>query len=363
MPYFSDYFGNPGSLSHTYGWEAEAAIESARLTLANAINAEPEEIIFTSGATEANNLAIKGVAEAYHSHGQHLITVATEHSAVLDPCRYLQSLGFELTILGVDGDGLLSLADLAAALRPETILVSVMAANNETGVLQPLAEIGQLCRSHQVLFHTDAAQALGKISLNVQAAAIDLMSLTAHKLYGPKGVGALYLRRHQPRVQLAAQLHGGGQEQGIRSGTLNPPLIVGMAKAVELAIEDMPQESQRLLYLRSQLWQQLQGLPGLEINGSWHQRLPGNLNFSVADVEGAALMRELRSQLAISSGSACASGNAQPSHVLQAMGRTPALAAAALRFGIGRFNTEAEINTAARVVIDAIQSLRSGNRN
>lgn len=368
LPYFSDYFGNPGSLSHPYGWEAEAAIQSARLTLATAIAAEPEDIIFTSGATEANNLAIKGVAEAYHTQGRHLITVATEHSAVLDPCRYLQTLGFELTILGVDAEGLISLTDLAAALRPDTILVSVMAANNETGILQPLAEIGQLCREasqsrsnrHKILFHTDAAQAIGKIPLNVQTAAIDLMSLTAHKIYGPKGVGALYVRHRQPRVQLAPQLHGGGQERGLRSGTLNPPLIVGMAKAVELAIADMPQESQRLLNLRSQLWQQLQGLPGLFINGSWQHRLPGNLNLSVADVSGAAVMLGLRSQLAISSGSACASGNAKPSHVLQAMGRTPELAAAALRFGIGRFNTEAEMNTAAQVVIATIQALRQG---
>ncbi|NEO22905.1 aminotransferase class V-fold PLP-dependent enzyme, partial [Moorena sp. SIO4A5] len=249
LPYFTEHFGNPSSISHTYGWEAEAAVKQGRQILADAINATPVEIIFTSGATEANNLAIKGVAEAYLSKGRHLITVQTEHNAVLDPCHYLETLGFEVTFLPVKDDGLVDLSQLEQAFRPDTILVSVMAANNEIGVLQPLAEIGDLCRQHNVLFHTDAAQAIGKIPLDVQSMKIDLMSLTAHKIYGPKGIGALYVRRRNPRVRLAPQLHGGGHERGMRSGTLYTPQIVGFAKAVELGLEEQPSESQRLIEL------------------------------------------------------------------------------------------------------------------
>lgn len=359
LPYFTQHFGNPSSVSHAFGWEAEAAVQQARESLSIAIAATPEEIIFTSGATEANNLAIKGVAEANLDRGRHMITVATEHSAVLDPCRYLQSLGFELTLLSVQPDGLLNLTDLEQAIRPDTILVSVMAANNEIGVLQPLVEIGALCHDRQIFFHTDAAQAIGKIPLDVQAMQIDLMSLTAHKVYGPKGIGALYVRRRNPRVQLAPQLHGGGQEGGLRSGTLYPPQIVGFAKAVELAIAEMPAETQRLTHLRDRLWQALSPLEGIYLNGHPSQRLPGNLNLSLAGVDGQALLLGLQSTIAVSSGSACTAARVQPSHVLTALGRSPDLAYASLRFGIGRFNTEAEIDQAATCVLQMVESLRS----
>ncbi|WP_239651443.1 cysteine desulfurase family protein [Neosynechococcus sphagnicola] len=358
LPFFTQYFGNAASVGHTYGWEAEAAIQQARATLAEAIQATPEEIVFTSGATEANNLAIKGVAEAYFSQGRHIITVQTEHNAVLDPCRYLQTLGFEVTYLPVQADGLLNLADLEQAMRPDTILVSVMAANNEIGVLQPLADIGACCRSHQVLFHTDAAQAIAKIPLDVQAMQIDLMSLTAHKAYGPKGIGALYVRRQHPRVRLAPQLHGGGQERGIRSGTLYTPQIVGFATAVALGLDEIATETQRLTTLRESLWQTLQELPDIHLNGHPLQRLPGNLNLSVAGVDSQALLLGLQPVVALSSGSACTAAKTQPSHVLQAIGRSPELAAASLRFGIGRFNTPPEIDRVATTVIATITSLR-----
>ncbi|MEB3336604.1 MAG: IscS subfamily cysteine desulfurase [Leptolyngbyaceae bacterium] len=362
IPYFTEHFGNPASVTHVYGWEAEAAVQQARETLAAAINATPEEIIFTSGATEANNLAIKGVAEAYLSKGRHLITVQTEHNAVLDPCRYLQSLGFEVTFLPVQSDGLIDRVELEQAFRPDTILVSVMAANNEIGVLQPLAEIGALCRAHQVLFHTDAAQAIAKIPLNVADLQIDLMSMTAHKVYGPKGIGALYVRRRNPRVNLAPQLHGGGHERGMRSGTLYTPQIVGFAKAVELAIAEMTSETQRITQLRERLWQQLKQLEGIQLNGHPIQRLPGNLNVSVAGVDGQALLLGLQPIVAVSSGSACTAAKMAPSHVLSALGLSDALAYASLRFGIGRFNTVEEIDRVAEVAIATIQSLRSSNR-
>jgi cysteine desulfurase len=359
LPYFTEQFGNPASVTHLYGWEAEAAVQQARSVLAAAIHATPEEIVFTSGATEANNLAIKGVAESYFSRGRHLITVATEHNAVLDPYRYLQSLGFEVTILPVQPNGLIDLEQLEKAIRPETILVSVMAANNEIGVLQPLSQIGSICRQHNVLFHTDAAQAIGKIPLDVEAMQIDLMALTAHKIYGPKGIGALYVRRRQPRVQLAAQLHGGGHEQGRRSGTLYTPQIIGFAKAVEIAVAEMPTESQRLKTLRQRLWESLQPLGDLYLNGDWTERLPGNLNISVAGVDGQALLLGLQPVIAVSSGSACTSAKIEPSHVLTALGVSPDLSYASLRFGIGRFNTLEQIDQAAKVVKDTISSLRS----
>ena len=359
LPYFTNYFGNPASL-HQYGWEAEIAVKQARETIANAINATPEEIVFTSGATEANNLAIKGVAEAYFSQGKHIITVATEHRAVLDPCEYLQTLGFEITYLSVDSDGLIDLAELEKAIRSDTILVSVMAANNEIGVLQPLSEIGAICHQHQVLFHTDAAQAIGKIPLDVQQMNLDLMSLTAHKLYGPKGIGALYVRRRNPRVKLAAQLHGGGQEKNRRSGTLYPPQIVGFAKAVEIGINNMAPENQYLLQLREKLWSILQQLAGISLNGHPTQRLAGNLNISVAEIDGSALLLGLKSIVAVSSGSACSSTKIAPSHVLTALGRSEKLAYASVRFGIGRFNTAAEIETVGKALISTITSLRQG---
>lgn len=358
MPYFTEYFGNPSSITHAYGWEAEAAMTRSRQVIATAIQAEPEEIVFTSGATEANNLALKGVAEAYFSKGQHIVTVATEHNAVLDPCAYLASLGFTVTYLPVRSDGLIELDELAQAIRDDTVLVSVMAANNEIGVLQPLAEIGALCRDRGVFFHTDGAQAIGKISLDVQAMNIDLMSLTAHKVYGPKGIGALYVRRRDPRVQLAAQLHGGGHERGMRSGTLYPPQIVGFAKAVTVALADRELEGQRLMGLRDRLWQSLSRLPGIHLNGHANQRLPGNLNVSVEGVDGQALLLGLRSVAAVSSGAACSSTKTSPSHVLKALGYTDELAYASLRFGLGRFTTAKEIDAVSTRAIATIESLR-----
>lgn len=358
LPYLGEQFGNPSSQSHVYGWEAAAAVKQARQILASAIAAAPEEIIFTSGATEANNLAIKGVAEANLQRGRHLITLQTEHRAVLEPCRYLERLGFEVTYLPVQPDGLLDLQKFQASLRPDTILVSVMAANSEIGVLQPLADIGALCHAHQVLFHTDAAQAIAKLPLDVQSMKIDLMSLTAHKVYGPKGIGALYVRRKNPRVQLAPQLHGGEQERGLRSGTLATHQIVGFAKAIELGLAEQPQEPERLRLLRDRLYSCFQTLEGIYLNGHPTQRLPGSLNISVDGVDGAALLLALRSHVALSSGSACASGRAEPSPVLMALGRDKALASASLRFGIGRFNTLDEVDFVAEQVINTIQSLR-----
>ncbi|PSB26983.1 cysteine desulfurase family protein [Stenomitos frigidus] len=358
LPYFTEHFGNAASSSHLYGWEAEAAVQQARETLATAIGAQPEALVFTSGATEANNLAIKGVAEAYISKGRHIITVATEHSAILDPCRYLQALGFDVTMLPVQADGLVALTQLEQALRSDTILVSVMAANNEIGVLQPLAAMGAMCRANQVLFHTDAAQAIGKISLDVEAMQIDLMSLTAHKAYGPKGIGALYVRRRHPRVQLAPQLHGGGHERGLRSGTLPTPQLVGFAKAIELAIAERPSETERITQLRERLWQQISTLDGVQLNGHVTQRLAGNLNISVAGVDGQALLLGLQPVVAVSSGSACSSTKTAPSHVLKALGLTDALAYASIRFGIGRFNTIEDIDRVADCMIATIRSLR-----
>lgn len=358
LPFFTDFFGNPASMSHQFGWEAEAAIQQAREMLAAAINATPEEIIFTSGATEANNLVIKGVAEAYLDRGRHIITVVTEHNAVLDPCRYLRSLGFDITLLPVQSDGLIDLTELENALRPDTILVSVMTANNEVGVLQPIAEIGKLCHSRGILFHTDAAQAIGKIPLDVEAMRIDLMSLTAHKIYGPKGIGAVYVRRRNPRVQLAPQLHGGGHERGMRSGTLYTPQIVGFAAAVQLALDEMETETARIQGLRDRLWQSLKAIGGIHLNGHPTQRLASNLNISVEGVDGQALLVGLQPIAAVSSGSACTAAKAAPSHVLQAIGRSDQLAYASIRFGVGRFNTEAEIERVAEYMLATIQALR-----
>jgi cysteine desulfurase len=361
LPYFTERFGNSSSITHAYGWEAEAAVKQARQTIAAAINATPEEIVFTSGATEANNLAIKGVAEAYFSQGKHIVTVQTEHRAVLDPCKYLESLGFEVTYLPVNSDGLIDLKQLAQAIRDDTILVSIMAANNEIGVLQPLTEIGKICRTREVLLHTDAAQAIAKIPLDVEATNLDLMSLTAHKVYGPKGIGALYVRRRNPRVRLASQIQGGGQERGMRSGTLSTPQIVGFAKAVELGLSQMASEAQRQLQLRQRLWSQLSQLEGIHLNGHPTQRLPGNLNISVEGVDGSALLLGLQPTVALSSGSACSSTSTTPSHVLTALGHSEKLAYASLRFGIGRFNTAAEIDKVAKEAIATIQSLRQAN--
>lgn len=359
LPYFTEKFGNAASITHAYGWEAEAAVKQAREAIAQAINATPEEIVFTSGATESNNLAIKGVAEAYFSKGKHIITVQTEHNAVLDPCRYLETLGFEVTYLPVQADGLIDLEQLEAAFRPDTILVSVMTANNEIGVVQPIPEIGQRCRDRQVLFHTDAAQAIGKIPLDVEAQNVDLMSLTAHKIYGPKGIGALYVRRRDPRVQLAPQMHGGGHERGMRSGTLYVPQIVGFAKAIALGLEEREVENARLTKLRDRLWYQLLTIGGVHMNGHPTQRLPGNLNVCFEGVDGQALLLGVRAIAAVSSGSACSSAESRPSHVLTALGRSQALAYASLRFGIGRFNTQEDIDQVAETVIATVKSLQS----
>ncbi|NES75198.1 MULTISPECIES: IscS subfamily cysteine desulfurase [Okeania] len=357
LPYFTEYFGNPASITHQYGWEAEAAVKKAREILASSINATPEEIVFTSGATEANNLAIKGVAEAYFNKGKHIITIATEHNAVIDPCVYLQNLGFEVTYLSVNTDGIIDLTSLITAIRPDTILVSVMAANNEIGVLQPLAKIGEICKENSVIFHTDAAQAIGKIPLDVQTMNIDLLSLTAHKIYGPKGVGALYVRRRHPRVKLAPQIHGGGHERGMRSGTLYTPQIVGFGKAVEVAVTEMESEAKRLTTLRQRLWEKLQTVENIFLNGHPTQRLPGNLNISVEGVDGQALLLGLQPVVAVSSGSACTSAKIAPSHVLAALGRSEKLAYASVRFGIGRFNTAEEIDLVAEHAIATITSL------
>ena len=363
LPYFTEHFGNPSTNSHVYGWSASAAVKIAREAIANTINATPEEIVFTSGATEANNLAIKGVAEAYFNRGKHIVTVATEHRAVLDPCKYLETLGFEVTYLPVQHDGMLDLDKLESAIAEDTILVSVMAANNEIGVLQPLKEIGEICHSREVLFHTDAAQAIAKIPLDVAEMNIDLMSLTAHKIYGPKGIGALYVRRRNPRVKLASQLQGGGQEKGRRSGTLYTPQIVGFAKAVEIGVAEMEKESARLLKLKMQLWNMLKSLPGIHFNGNLTNSLQGNLNISIEGVNGSALILALQSVVAVSSGSACSSTSTAPSHVLTALGRDENLARASLRFGIGRFNTAAEIETVGKAAIATIKSLRQANKS
>ncbi len=359
LPFFTDYFGNPSSLNHSYGWEAEAGVEKARKILAGAIAAEPSEIIFTSGATEANNLAIKGVAESYMSEGRHVITVQTEHSAILDPCRYLETLGFNITYLPVQSDGLVDLETLENAFQTDTILVSVMAANNEIGVLQPIEQIGAMCHRRSVIFHTDAAQALGKIPLNVQTMNVDLLSMTAHKLYGPKGIGALYVRRKNPRVQLAPQLHGGGQEKGLRSGTLYTPQIVGFGEAVRIAIKEMEGEAKRIGGLRDYLWNQLSELPGIHLNGHLTRRLPNNLNVSIEGVKGSDLLGGVRDAIAISSGSACSSTNPAPSHVIKALGRSDELAKATIRFGLGRSTSSANIECAVNTIRQRVRTLRS----
>jgi cysteine desulfurase len=361
LPFFTESFGNPSSNTHVYGWEASAAVKNAREVIAQIINATPEEIVFTSGATEANNLAIKGVAEAYFNQGKHIITVATEHRAVLDPCAYLETLGFEVTYLTVQSNGILDLTKLETTIREDTILVSVMAANNEIGVLQPLAEIGELCHDRGVLFHTDAAQAIAKIPLDVAAMNIDLMSLTAHKVYGPKGIGALYVRRRDPRVKLASQIQGGGQERGRRSGTLCTPQIVGFGKALEIGVESMKTESERLMQLKKQLWSMFEPLDGIYLNGDFTHSLPNNLNLSIEGVNGSALLLALQPVVAVSSGSACSSESTAPSHVLTALGRDEKLAHASLRFGIGRFNTPEEIATVGKTAIATIKSLRQAN--
>jgi cysteine desulfurase len=359
LPYFTEKFGNAASRNHSYGWEAEEAVDIARGQIATAINADPKEIIFTSGATESNNLALKGVAEMYREKGNHIITVPTEHKCVLDSAKYLEQHGYTVTYLPVQTDGLIDLAALEAAITPQTILISVMFANNEIGVIQPIAQIGEIARKHGVLLHTDAAQAFGKVPIDVQAQNIDLMSISGHKLYGPKGIGALYVRRKNPRVRLEAQLHGGGHERGMRSGTLYVPLIVGLGAAAERAISEMPEESVRTLKLRERLYKNVTSrLPEVYVNGNLEQRLPGNLNLSFAFVEGEALLMGLNDTVALSSGSACTSASLEPSYVLKALGVGDELAHSSLRFGIGRFNTEADVDRVSDKIVDVVTRLR-----
>jgi cysteine desulfurase len=360
MPWLTTKFGNAASRSHSFGWEAEAAVEQAREQVAALIGASAKEIVFTSGATESDNLAIKGIAEAYGERGNHIITQVTEHKAVLDTCHRLEKSGCRVTYLPVDSDGLINLDDLRSAIDDSTILVTIMAANNEIGVIQPIAEIGRLCRERNVFFHSDAVQAAGKIPLDVNAMNIDALSLSAHKLYGPKGVGALYVRRRNPKVEIAEQINGGGHERGMRSGTLNVPGIVGFGKACEIAAEEMAAEAERLRLLRDRLRQRLESsLDQVRVNGTIdpEQRLPGNLNMSFAGVEGEALLMGL-SDVALSTGSACTSAALEPSYVLRALGLGDEIAHSSLRFGLGRFNTEAEIDYTADRLIEVVQNLR-----
>ncbi len=358
LPWFSQNFGNPHSRSHAYGWDAEAAVEVARKQVADLIGADPKEIVFTSGATESNNLALKGVMQFYGKDKDHLITLVTEHKCVLDSARHLEQQGFKVTYLPVQTNGLVDLAALEAAMTERTALVSIMGANNEIGVVQPLAEIGALCRKKGVFFHSDCAQAVGKIPVDVNAMNIDLMSISGHKIYGPKGIGALYVRR-RPRVRVLPQINGGGQERGMRSGTLSPPLCVGFGVACAIAKEEMPEESRRVRALRDRLLHGLQErLSDLHINGDMEHRLPGSLNVSFAFVEGESLMMGVK-DLAVSSGSACTSASLEPSYVLRALSVDDELAHASLRFGIGRFNTEADIDLAIDLVAKAVTHLRN----
>jgi cysteine desulfurase len=356
LPYLTEKFGNPASRSHQYGWDAEAAVENARAEVAALVNADPKEIVWTSGATEANNLAIKGAANFYQSKGKHLITVKTEHKAVLDTMRELERQGFEVTYLDVLPNGLVDMAALEAALRPDTILVSIMAVNNEIGVIQPIAEIGELLRNKGILFHVDAAQATGKIDIDLAKLKVDLMSFSAHKTYGPKGIGALYVRR-KPRVRLEAQMHGGGHERGMRSGTLATFLIVGMGEAFRLARLEMKTENERVRALRDRLLKGLSDLPEIYVNGDLEHRVPHNLNISFAYVEGESLMMAVK-DIAVSSGSACTSASLEPSYVLRALGLTDELAHSSIRFSIGRFTTEEEIDFTVDLLHKQIGRLR-----
>jgi cysteine desulfurase len=355
LPYLSERFGNAASRSHSFGWTADKAVEKARAQVAGLIGANKDEIVFTSGATESDNLAIKGIAEAYRSKGNHIITAVTEHKAVLDSCKRLEKYGYGVTYLPVKKDGLIDLDALRQAMNDATILVSIMAANNETGVLQPIAEIGKLCREHGVLFHSDAAQAIGKIPLDVVQQNIDLLSISAHKAYGPKGVGALYVRNG---VEIAATIDGGGHERGMRSGTLNVPGIVGLGRACEICHDEMPNESCRIAGLRNRLHEKIKaGLDEVYVNGSMKQRLPGNLNMSFAGIDGEELMTAI-DDVAVSSGAACTSAHIEPSYVLKALGVSDELAQASIRFGIGRFNTDAELDYVAGKVVHTVQQLR-----
>ena len=349
-------FGNPASRSHRFGWQAEEAVDEARNHIAELIGADPREIVFTSGATESNNLAIKGIAHFYRNQGKHIITCKTEHKAVLDPCRFLESEGFEVTYLDPQPNGLVSIEQIANAMRDDTLLVSIMHVNNEIGVIQDVAAIGELCRARKIFFHVDAAQSVGKLPIDVEAMKIDLLSMSAHKIYGPKGIGALYVRR-KPRVRLEAQMHGGGHERGMRSGTLPTHQIVGMGEAFRIAGLEMADEARRLLALRDRLWNGLRDIEEVYLNGDLEHRVPGNLNVSFAYVEGESLMMGLK-DLAVSSGSACTSASLEPSYVLRALGLTDELAHSSIRFSIGRFTTEEEIDYTISLIKQEIGRLR-----
>ncbi len=360
VPFFTGKFGNAASRNHGFGWEAEQGVEYAREQIAKLIGATAKEIIFTSGATESNNLAIKGIAEMYKERGNHIITQVSEHKAVLDTCKRLEKSGYKVTYLPVQADGLISLDDLRAAMTDKTILVTIMWANNEIGVIQPMREIGALCHERGVIFHTDGVQGFGKIPIDVIKDNIDVMSFTAHKIYGPKGVGALYVRRRNPRVQISEQINGGGHERGMRSGTLNVPGIVGFGKAAEIAGQEMAAEAERQLALRTKLQQKLEAaLDYVHINGTMDpdKRLPGNLNMSFVYVEGESLLMGIN-DIAVSSGSACTSATLEPSYVLKALGLGDDVAHSSIRFGLGRFNTEAEVDYVAEKLIDVVLKLR-----
>ena len=362
LPYFTEKFGNAASRNHEFGWKAEEAVENARGQIARLIRADPREIVFTSGATESDNLAIKGIAdplrEKGRENGNHIITQATEHKAVLDVCKRLEKSGCDVTYLPVSAEGLIDLDDLRRAISPKTILISIMYANNEIGVIQPITEIGTIAKEKRILFHVDAVQAVGKIPVDVQKDGIDLLSISAHKIYGPKGVGALYVRRKDPRVELSAMIDGGGHERGMRSGTLNVPGIVGLGKACEIFLKEMQEESERLRLLRDKLKHSIMSrLYGTAINGSMDHRLPNNLNLSFSGVEGDALLMGIN-DVAVSSGSACTSAMIEPSYVLRALGVSEDLAHSSIRFGLGRFNTEEEVDYVADRVVETVKRLR-----
>ncbi|MGZ5910353.1 MAG: IscS subfamily cysteine desulfurase, partial [Reyranella sp.] len=358
MPYFTYKFGNPHSRSHSYGWEAEEGVEKARAQVAKLIGADEKEVIFTSGATESNNLAIRGVAEFYKDRKNHIVTTVTEHKCVLDTCRHLEQQGFEVTYLPVQKNGLIDLDALRAAITDKTVVVSIMAVNNEIGVIQPLTEIGKICREKKTFFHTDAAQAAGKIPLDVEAMNIDLMSISGHKIYGPKGIGALYVRR-KPRVRLVPLIVGGGQERGFRSGTLPTPLCVGLGEAAEICMKEMDAESKRLTKLQARMLKGLNDkLTDIHVNGDLEHRIPGNLNIGFAFVEGESLMMGIKG-LSVSSGSACTSASLEPSYVLRALGVEEDMAHTSLRIGLGRFTTEQEVDTAVDELVHHVKKLRA----
>ncbi len=359
LPYFTEHFGNAASIDHEYGAEAGQAVETARQQIARLINSQPDEIIFTSGATESNNLAILGVAERYADRGNHIITCTTEHKAVLDPCHYLEHKGWRVTYLPVDQHGLVDPDTLRRAITSQTVLISIMTANNEIGTIAPVEEIGRIAWEHEVLFHTDATQAVGKIPVDIGAMSIDMLSMSAHKMYGPKGVGALYVRKRRPRVRLAEQIHGGGHERGMRSGTLNVAGIVGLGRAIEICQQEMVTESDRLRELREHLWTKLRTeLDSVELNGHPYQRLPHNLSVAVPGVESRSLLVQLKQDVALSTGSACTTAKVEPSHVILALGYDETHAHCSLRFGLGKQNTEADVNLVAERIIALAQRTR-----